>query len=41
MAVHMSKKLIEKGNTTPFVKHIIHTQEREIVMLKHSALDMS
>ena len=37
MAVHMSKKLLEKENIKelrPFVKNIIKTQEREIVFLK-------
>lgn len=36
MAVHMSKKLLEKGNIkeAPFVKNIIKTQEREIEFLK-------
>jgi len=35
MAVHMSKKLLEKKNTNPsFVKNIIKTQENEIVILK-------
>jgi len=35
MAVHMSKKLLEKENTiTPFLQHIIQTQENEILFLK-------
>jgi hypothetical protein len=35
MAVHMSKKLLEKeNNITPFVKNIIKTQEDEILILK-------
>ena len=35
MAVHMSKKLLEKeNNITPFVKDIIKTQENEILILK-------
>jgi hypothetical protein len=35
MAVHMSKKLLEKENKiTPFVKNIIKTQEDEISFLK-------
>ena len=36
MAVHMSKKLVEKGNTTSFVNNLIHAQEDEIVQLKQS-----
>ena len=38
MAVHMSKKLLEKekeNNITPFVKNIIKTQEEEILILKN------
>ena len=35
MAVHMSKKLLEKeNNISPFVKNIIKTQEDEILILK-------
>jgi hypothetical protein len=36
MAVHMSKKLLEKENITssPFVENIIKTQENEILILK-------
>lgn len=35
MAVHMSKRLVEKENKiTPFVKNIIKTQEDEILFLK-------
>lgn len=35
MAVHMSKKLLEKGTTmSPFVKNIIKTQEVEIDIMK-------
>jgi len=35
MAVHMSKKLLEKeNNISPFVKNIIKTQEDEITILK-------
>jgi hypothetical protein len=35
MAVHMSKKLLEKDNNiTPFVTNIIKTQEDEILILK-------
>ena len=35
MAVHMSKKLLEKNNNiSPFVKNIIQTQEKEISFLK-------
>lgn len=35
MAVHMSKKLLEKENiTSPFVENIIKTQENEISILK-------
>jgi len=35
MAVHMSKKLIEKENSiSPFIRNIIETQEKEINILK-------
>ena len=35
MAVHMSKKLLEKENSiSEFIKNIIKTQENEIVILK-------
>jgi hypothetical protein len=35
MAVHMSKKLLEKENTiSPFLQHIIKSQEEEILYLK-------
>ena len=35
MAVHMSKKLLEKENRiAPFLKNIIHTQEKEILYMK-------
>jgi hypothetical protein len=35
MAVHMSKKLLEKENTiSPLLKHIINTQEQEILLFK-------
>ena len=35
MAIHMSKKLLEKqNNISPFVKNIIKTQEDEILILK-------
>ena len=35
MAVHMSKKLLEKKNTiTSFLKNIIKTQDNEIIFLK-------
>jgi uncharacterized protein (DUF305 family) len=35
MAVHMSKKLLEKeNNISPFVENIIKTQEDEILILK-------
>ena len=35
MAVHMSKKLLEKENTiSPFLQHIIKSQEKEILFLK-------
>jgi hypothetical protein len=34
MAIHMSKKLLEKeNNISPFVKNIIKTQENEILIL--------
>ena len=36
MAVHMSKKLLEKqNNISPFVKNIIKTQEDDILFLKN------
>jgi uncharacterized membrane protein YGL010W len=35
MAVHMSKKLLEKeNNITPFIENIIKTQENEISILR-------
>jgi len=35
MAIHMSKKLLEKENTiSPFLQHIIKSQEDEILFLK-------
>jgi hypothetical protein len=35
MAVHMSKQLLEKENTmSPFLQHIIKSQEDEILFLK-------
>ena len=36
MAVHISKKLLERGdsNITPFIQNIIKTQENEILFLK-------
>ena len=35
MAVHMSKKVLEKKNTMKsFIKNIINTQEKEIIILK-------
>ena len=35
MAVHMSKKLLEKENTiSPFLQHIIKSQEDDILFLK-------
>ena len=35
MAVHMSKKILEKeNNITPFIENIIKTQEKEISILK-------
>jgi len=40
MAVHMSKKLLEKeNNISPFVKNIINTQEDEILILKSKKID--
>ncbi len=40
MAVHMSKKLLEKeNNILPFVKNIINTQEDEILILKSKKID--
>ena len=37
MAVHMSKKLLEKTNNIPdFLKNIIKTQEEEILFMKGS-----
>ena len=38
MAVHMSKKLLEKGNISLFVKNIIKTQENEILILKKNGI---
>lgn len=36
MAVHMSKKLLEKeNNISPFVRNIIKTQEKELLILKN------
>jgi len=35
MAIHMSKKLLEKeNNISPFLKNIVKTQEEEILILK-------
>jgi hypothetical protein len=35
MAIHMSKKLLEKNNNIkPFIENIITTQEKEIMFLK-------
>jgi len=35
MAIHMSKKLLEKNNNIkPFIENLIHTQEKEIMFLK-------
>lgn len=35
MALHMSKKMLEKNNNIqPFLEHIIKTQENEIIFLK-------
>jgi hypothetical protein len=35
MAIHMSKKLLEKDNNiTPLLQNIINTQEKELVILK-------
>jgi uncharacterized protein (DUF305 family) len=35
MAIHMSKKLVEKENSIPaFIQSIIKTQEDEILFLK-------
>jgi hypothetical protein len=39
MAIHMSKKLLEKGNTiSPFLQNIIKSQENEILFLKNRRL---
>jgi len=39
MAVHMSKKLIEKENSiSPFIQNIIETQEKEINILKKNSV---
>ena len=36
MAIHMSKKLLEKErNKKPFIENIIKTQEKEIFILKN------
>ena len=38
MAVHMSKRLLEKkNNIPPFLHHIIDSQEKEILFMKNSA----
>jgi hypothetical protein len=38
MAVHMSKRLLEKkNNIQPFLHHIIDSQEKEILFMKNSA----
>ena len=35
MAIHMSKKLLQKkNNIQPFIENLIHTQENEIMFLK-------
>lgn len=35
MAIHMSKKLLQKkNNIQPFIENLIHTQEKEIMFLK-------
>jgi uncharacterized protein (DUF305 family) len=36
MAIHMSRKLLEKGNISisSFLKNIIKTQENEIILMK-------
>jgi hypothetical protein len=40
MAVHMSKKLLEKeNNITPFIQNIIKTQENEINILKNRCFE--
>jgi len=37
MAIHMSKKLLDKpNNIQPFLEHIIKTQESEILFMKHT-----
>jgi hypothetical protein len=39
MAIHMSKKLLEKENNLEnFLKNIINTQENEILVLKKQAV---
>lgn len=39
MAIHMSRKLLEKPNTiTPFLQHIIESQENEILFMKNRYL---
>jgi len=36
MAIHMSKKLLEKDNNMQnFLKNLIHTQEKEILFIKN------
>lgn len=38
MAIHMSKRLLEKENKiAPFLKNIVDTQEKEIVFMKKRA----
>ena len=40
MAVHMSKKLLEKENSiSPFIQNIIKTQENEISILKNERFE--
>ena len=39
MAIHMSKRLLEKkNNIQPFLHHIIDSQEKEILFMKNSAM---
>jgi len=36
MAVHISKKILEKDTISPFIENIIETQENEIKVLKNT-----
>lgn len=38
MAIHMSKKLLEKGSLEPLLKNIVDTQNKEIEYMKKTIL---